>query len=47
MELSEERIIGALFLLAGVTFFAVGLYEDQLADVLRIIGKVLTSAIAG
>jgi hypothetical protein len=47
MELPEQRIIGALILLAGVTFLAVGLYEDQLTYVLKIIGRVLSSAIAG
>jgi hypothetical protein len=47
MELPEQRIIGALILLAGVTFLAVGLYEKQLSVVLDIIGEVLEAAIAG
>ena len=46
MDLPEQRIIGALILLAGATFLAVGLYENQLADVLEIIGEVLKAAIA-
>ena len=47
MDLPEQRIIGSLVLLAGATFLAVGLYEDQLTTVLEIIGKVLKTAIAG
>jgi len=47
MDLPEQRIFGALILLAGVSFLAVGLYEDQLTTVLEIIGKVLNAAIAG
>lgn len=47
MELPEQRIIGALILLAGVTFLAVGLYGKQLSVVLDIIGEVLEAAIAG
>lgn len=47
MELDEERIFGALILLAGVTFLAVGLYSGQLAKALEIISRALSSAIAG
>ena len=47
MDLPEQRIIGSLLLLAGVSFLAVGLYTDQLTTVLEIIGKVLNTAIAG
>ena len=47
MDLSEQRIIGSLLLLASVSFLAVGLYTDQLTTVLEIIGKVLNAAIAG
>jgi hypothetical protein len=47
MELPEQRIIGALILLAGATFLAIGIYEGQLADMLDIIGEVLKTALAG
>lgn len=47
MDLSEQRIIGSLLLLAGISFLAVGLYTDQIKTVIEIIGEVLTTAIAG
>jgi hypothetical protein len=30
MEISEARMLGALILLLGVSFFAVGVYTNQL-----------------
>ncbi len=47
MNLPEQRIVGALILLAGVSFLAVGLYTGQLTTVIEIIGEVLNAAIAG
>jgi hypothetical protein len=47
MDLPEQRIIGALILLAGISFLALGLYENQLTTVLEIIGEMLNAAIAG
>jgi len=47
MDLPEQRILGSLLLLAGISFLAIGLYADQLTTVLEIIGKVLNAAIAG
>jgi hypothetical protein len=47
MELPEQRIIGSLILLAGLTFLAVGLATGQLTNVLEIIGEVFGVAIAG
>jgi len=47
MNLPEQRIIGSLILLAGVSFLAVGLYTGQITNVIEIIGKVLNAAIAG
>jgi hypothetical protein len=47
MDLSEQRIFGALILLAGISFLAVGLYTDQLTTVIEIISEVLNAAIAG
>jgi hypothetical protein len=43
---SYSRITGALLLLAGITFLAVGLATDQLTKVIEIIGKILGPAIA-
>jgi hypothetical protein len=47
MNLPEQRIIGSLILLAGISFLAVGLYTGQLTTVIEIIGEVLNTAIAG
>jgi hypothetical protein len=47
MDLPEQRIIGSLILLAGISFLAVGLYTGQLTAVIEIIGEVLNAAIAG
>lgn len=47
MNLPEQRIVGSLILLVGVSFLTVGLYTGQLTTVIEIIGEVLTTAIAG
>jgi len=47
MNLPEQRIIGSLILLAGVSFLAIGLYTDQLTTVIEIIGEILNATIAG
>jgi len=47
MDLPEQRILGSLILLAGISFLAVGLYTDQLTTVTEIIGSILKTAIAG
>jgi len=47
MNPSEQRIIGSLLLLSGLTFIAVGLYTKQLGLVLELIKKVFGTAIAG
>jgi len=47
MDLPEQRILGSLILLAGISFLAVGLYTDQLTTVTEIIGNILKTAIAG
>jgi hypothetical protein len=47
MELPEQRIIGSLILLAGITFLAVGLATGQLTTVLEIVSKIFGTAIAG
>jgi hypothetical protein len=47
MNLPEQRIVGSLILLAGVSFLAVGLYTGQLTTVIEIVREVLNAAIAG
>jgi hypothetical protein len=47
MDLSEQRIIGSLLLLAGISFLAVGLATGQLTTIIEIIGEVLNAAITG
>lgn len=47
MDLPEQRIIGSLLLLAGVSFLAVGLYTGQITTVIEILSEVLNAAIAG
>jgi hypothetical protein len=47
MELPEQRILGSLILLAGISFLAIGLATDQLTTVTEIIGNILKTAIAG
>jgi hypothetical protein len=47
MELTEQKLIGSLLLLAGITCLAAGLFEDQFTTVANIIGEVLKAAIAG
>jgi hypothetical protein len=47
MDLPEQRIIGSLLLLAGITFLAAGLATGQLTTVMDILSKVLGAAIAG
>jgi hypothetical protein len=47
MNLPEQRILGSLILLAGVSFLAIGLATNQLTTVIEIISEVLKAAIAG
>jgi len=47
MDLPEQRIVGSLILLAGISCLTVGLATDQLTTVLEIIGEILNVAIAG
>ncbi len=47
MNLPEQRIIGSLILLSGITFLAVGLATNQLTTILEIISEVFKTAIAG
>lgn len=47
MDQHEQKIIGSLLLLAGITFLAAGLATGQLAAVMDILREVLGTAIAG
>lgn len=40
MDISERRVIGALLLLLGVSFLAVGLYMGQLNALIELLRKV-------
>jgi hypothetical protein len=43
MEIPERRIIGALLLLLGVSFLAVGIYTGQLNTILEMLKKAFTT----
>jgi hypothetical protein len=47
MELPEQRILGSLVLLAGISFLAVGLATGQLITILKILNQILKAAITG
>jgi hypothetical protein len=40
MDVSERRLIGALLLLLGVSFFAVGVYTNQLNALIQLLKTV-------
>jgi hypothetical protein len=42
MEIPERRVIGALLLLLGVSFLAVGIYTGQLNTILEMLKKAFT-----
>lgn len=41
MDISERRVIGALLLLLGVSFLAVGAYTGQLNAVVELLKRTL------
>jgi hypothetical protein len=43
MEIPERRVIGALLLLLGVSFLAVGIYREQLNTILEMLKKAFTT----
>jgi hypothetical protein len=43
MEIPERRVIGALLLLLGVSFLAVGIYTGQLNIILEMLKKAFTT----
>jgi hypothetical protein len=47
METSEQRVVGSLLLLLGITFLAIGLYSGQLTTVLEIVRTIFEASVAG
>lgn len=45
MDVPERRVVGALILLLGVSFFAVGLYTGQLEGVVEMLKKTFETAV--
>ncbi|MGQ9725630.1 MAG: hypothetical protein ACUVQW_01050 [Candidatus Bathycorpusculaceae bacterium] len=43
MDIPERRVIGALLLLLGVSFFAVGIYTGQLNTILEMLKEAFTT----
>ena len=42
MDIPESRVIGALILLLGVSFLAIGVYTDQLNTIVEMLKKVFS-----
>ena len=40
MDIQQRRIIGALLLLLGVSFLAIGIYTGQLTVIVNLLKKV-------
>jgi hypothetical protein len=47
MDVSDQRVIGSLLLLLGVTFLIIGLYTGQLNTVLEIVDTIFEASVAG
>lgn len=47
MEVSEKRIIGAVFLLLGLSFLTIGLYAGHFDIVERLMKTIFGAAMAG
>jgi len=45
MDIPERRVIGALFLLLGVSFLAVSIYTGQLNAIVEMLKKVFSTVI--
>jgi len=46
MDIPERRVIGALLLLLGVSFLAVGIYTGQLNAIVELLKKVFSTITA-
>jgi hypothetical protein len=42
MDIPESRVIGALILLLGVSFLAIGVYTGQLNTIVEMLKKVFS-----
>ena len=40
MDVSERRVVGALLLLLGVSFLAVGMYTGQLDEIVEMLETI-------
>jgi hypothetical protein len=47
MDVSEQRVIGSLLLLLGMTSLIIGLYTGQLNTVLEIVKTIFEASVAG
>jgi len=47
MDLPEQRILGSLLLLSGITFLVVGLATGQLTTIIEILSEIFEASIAG
>ena len=47
MDPSEQRVIGSLLLLLGLSLLTLGVYTGQLETVLNIVKEIFETAIAG
>jgi len=47
MDISEKRVVGALFLLMGFSFLAMGLHNGQLSLVIDFVKKIFEAAVTG
>lgn len=47
MDVSEQRVIGSLLLLLGITCLTIGLYTEQLNTVLEIMKTIFKASVAG
>lgn len=47
MDPPEQRVIGSLLLLLGLSLFTIGMYTGQLETVLNIVKEIFKTAIAG
>ena len=47
MDPPEQRVIGSLLLLLGLSLLTIGVYTGQLEAVLNIVREIFETAIAG
>lgn len=45
MDIPERRVMGALLLLLGVSLLAVGVYTDQLDEVVEMLKKAFETTV--